>query len=117
MPARVLDGIKRDLQHDLGPNHAGVAEVADRHLEEPFGVLGDLGVGQPGVRLADVDQLAGSCVFDRKRVVGQHAPSLAVPPFDRRHHHIQRRERPLQLQPCKAAATGGTTDATAAPPK
>ena len=81
-----------------------MAQILDRDLEEPFGVLGDLGIGQTAVGLADVDQLARPNVLDRKRVVGQHAPSLAVAPFHRSDDDVERRERPLELEPGEAAA-------------
>ena len=80
--------------------------VLDGHLQEPPGELCDLRVRQPGVRLADVDQPARLRVFDRERVIGKHAFSLAVAPFDRRHDDVECRERPLQFQPGQPATPG-----------
>src|SRR5690348_10934689 len=99
VPARMLDGVERHLEHDLGPDHASIPLVLHRHGEEFLGVLGDLGVGQPGIRLADVDQPRGARVLDGERVVRQHAAPFTVTPLDRRDDDVERRERPLQLQP------------------
>src|SRR5579864_870813 len=67
--------------------------------------LGDLGVGQSGVGLADSHQTVALLGADRERVVGEDAVPLAVTVLDRRHHHVERGERPLQLQPRLAAAS------------
>jgi hypothetical protein len=52
-----LDRVERDLEHHLGPHHAAVSPGLGRHLEELRRVLAISASGQPGVRLADVDQL------------------------------------------------------------
>src|SRR4029077_5059110 len=103
---RMLYGIERDLEHDLGSNHATVALVLDRHLEKSLRVIGDLSVGEARVRLADVYELPSARVFDREGVVGEPPPPLAVTPLDRGHHHVERRERALELEPGKPAASG-----------
>ena len=53
---------KRDLDHDGRLDLAIAAEPGDRVRLEPAGHLGDLGVGQAAVGLADVDELAGRSV-------------------------------------------------------
>ena len=65
---------------------------------EPVGHLGDLGVGQAAVGLADVDQFVALGVADRERVVGQDAVALAVPDLDADDAAIDRRERLLHLE-------------------
>ena len=103
MPLRPLYRVERHFQHDLWPDRVPVAHVANLHVQELLGHGRDLGVGQSGVRLADIDELAGRGVQDGEGVVGKHALALAVAPFDRGHDHVERGERPLQLQPREAA--------------
>ena len=100
----MLDRVKCDLEHDLRSHHPGVTQVLHSHVQEAPCERRNLRVGQPGVRLADVDQLAGGGVLDRERVVGEHSLALAVSPFDRGDDHVQRREWPLQLEPRQSAA-------------
>src|ERR1051326_2739263 len=59
MAPRMLDGVERDLEQNLRPDHAPVTLVLDRDLQEVLRVLRDLCVREPGVRLADVDEPAG----------------------------------------------------------
>src|SRR5438105_4935189 len=42
----------------------------------------------------------------REGVVREHTAPLAVAPLHRRYHDVQRRQRPLELQPREAAAAG-----------
>src|SRR5712691_12438398 len=58
MPVRPLYRVERHLEHDLWFDRVPVAHVANLHLQELLGHGRDLGVGQSGVRLADVDELA-----------------------------------------------------------
>ena len=75
---------------------------------EPARHLGDLGIGQPAVGLADVDERSlgrtGPVVEHREGVVGQHAVAAAVPDLDADHHAVERGQGLLQLQPGVAAA-------------
>src|SRR5438046_424080 len=105
MSVRPLYRVERDFQHDLRFDRVPVAHVANLHAQELLGHRRDLGVGQPCVRLADIDELARLDVQHGEGVVGKHALALAVAPFDRGHDHVQRGERPLQLQPREAATS------------
>ena len=74
---------------------------------EPARHLGDLGVGQPAVGLADVDQPVVLGVADRERVVAQDAVALAVPDLDADDDAIDGGQRLLHLQPAETAPAGG----------
>ena len=52
------DDVERDLDDDRRLDLAVAPEPGDRVRLEPGGHLGDLGVGQAAVGLADVDELA-----------------------------------------------------------
>ena len=106
MARRADDDIEGDLDHD-GRFHLAVpAEPGDRVRLEPAGHLGDLGVRQAAVGLADVDQLATGRIANGERVVAQHAVTLAVPALHADDHAIDRGQRLLHLQPAEAAPTG-----------
>jgi len=51
-----LHDVEGHLQHDLRLDQPGAAEIFDRVGLEPLGQRGDLGVGQPAIGLADVQQ-------------------------------------------------------------
>ena len=105
VPVRADDDVERDLDDDERL-HLAVAPVpGDRVGLEPAGHLGDLGIGQAAVRLADRDQAVGRGVADGERVVGQHPVPLAVADLDADDDAIDGRERLLHLQPAQAAAT------------
>src|SRR6476646_4861252 len=76
---RADDHVERDLDDDGRLDLAIAPEPGDRVLLEPARHLGDLGVGQAAVRLADVDQpvvLGGGHIIRKKN---QDAAPLAVP--------------------------------------
>src|SRR5438093_7796401 len=58
MSVRPLYRVECHFQHDLRSDRVPVAHVADLHAQELLGHRRDLGVGQPGVGLADIDELA-----------------------------------------------------------
>src|SRR6266513_4650122 len=58
MSVRPLYRVECHFQHDLWSNRVPVAHVTNLHAQELLGHRRDLGVGQPGVRLADIDELA-----------------------------------------------------------
>src|SRR5439155_14989397 len=105
MSVRPLYRVECHFQHDLRSDRVPVAHVTNLHAQELLGHRRDLGVGQPGVRLADIDELARLGVQHGEGVVGKHALALAVAPFGRGHDHVERGERPLQLQPRETATS------------
>src|SRR3989440_6043772 len=96
-----LDLIERDLDDRVRHDRAYATVVLDGVLEKILRHLGDLLVGETGVRLADVEEALA--VANRERVIGEDAAALAVSPLDRGHHHIEPAERPLHLEPLHAA--------------
>src|SRR5260370_6354195 len=107
VPARVLNRVEGDLEHDFGSHDPGPAAIFDGHTEKPLRHLGDLGIGEPGIRLAYIYEPAHGRVLDRERVVGKYALSLAVSPLARGHHDIDGCQRTLELQPRKPATPRG----------
>ena len=103
---RADDHVERDLDDDLRLDLAVAPVARDRVRLEPLRHLGDLGVGQPAVRLADRDQPLALGVADRERVVGQDAVALAVADLDADHDAVDRRQGLLHLQPAEAAPAG-----------
>ena len=82
MARRLLDAVERDLEHDrrLDGEHRTVAP--DRRGLEVLGESRDLGVGEAGVRLADVDQLVVAA--DGEGDVGEDRAAFAVAVLARR---------------------------------
>src|SRR6185295_13141553 len=100
---RADDDVEGDLDDDGRLDLAVAPEPLDRVGLEPGRHLGDLGVRQPAVGLADRDQSVGVRVADRERVVGQDAVPLAVSHFDPDDNAVDRRQRLLHLQPAEPA--------------
>src|SRR6266581_2435464 len=73
MPVRPLYRVECHFQHDLWSDRVPVAHIANLHVQELLGHGLDLRVGQSGVRLADIDELAGLGVQHGEGVVGKHA--------------------------------------------
>ena len=105
MAVRADDDVERDLDDDRRLDDPVAAEPLDGVGLEPGGHLGDLGVGQPAVGLADRDELVGRLVAHGERVVGQDAVALAVADLDADDDAVDRRQRLLHLQPAQAAST------------
>ena len=103
---RADDHVERDLDDDRRLDLAVAPEALDRVGLEPRRHLGDLGVGQAAVRLADRDEPVVLRVADGERVVGQDAVALAVADLDPDDDAIDRRQRLLHLQPAEAAPAG-----------
>src|SRR5438094_2489159 len=102
VPIARLDLVERDLDHGIGHDGSDTPVVLNGVLEEVLRHLGDLLVGEPRVRLADIQKTIA--VADRERVIGEHSSALAVAPLHRGHDDIERSQRPLHLEPLHAAA-------------
>ena len=103
MTRRADDDVEGDLDNDRRLHLVVATEAGDRVRLEPAGHLGDLGVGQAAVRLADVDQPVERGIADRERVIGEDAVALAMPDFHADDDAIDRREGPLHLEPAESA--------------
>src|SRR5699024_4695623 len=77
----LLNAIKRDLDHYLRPYEHDPSKLLNGGAPENPRELANLNVGQPRVRLADVDKaFAGT---DTKRIVRKHRRALAIALFGR----------------------------------
>ena len=104
---RADDHVERDLDDDGRLDHVVAPVAGDRVVLEPARHLGDLGVGQPAVGLADVDQPVVVGVADGEGVIAQDAVALAVADLDADDDAIDGGQRLLHLQPAEAAPAGG----------
>ena len=106
MAVRSDDHVKSDLDDDGRLDNVVAAVARERVILEPARHLGDLGVGQPAVRLADVDQSVVVGVSDREGVVAQDPVALAVADLDADDDAVDGGQRLLHLQPAEAAPPG-----------
>src|SRR5258706_4672277 len=73
-------------------------------LEEPLRHLTIFNTGEPRVALADIAQPVPTP--HGKRIVAEHADTLAVSVFDGGHNHVERGQFAFELQPRLAATAG-----------
>src|SRR5258705_11447095 len=74
---------------------------------EPLRNLSNPDTGKPGVGLADIDQPVPTP--HGKRIVAEHADTLAVSVFDGGYKHVERGQFAVELQPRLAATAGGVS--------
>ena len=103
---RADDHVKGDLDDDGRLDHVVAAVARERVILEPACHLGDLGVGQAAVGLADVDQSVAVGVAHREGVVAQDPVALAVADLDADDDAIDGGQRLLHLQPAEAPPAG-----------
>jgi len=85
-----LNGIERDLEHDLRFHFAIAATIDNRVLFEMLGQFHDLDVGQATVGFSDRQKFAACFVAHRKRVIAQDVVAFAMTEPSGDHHHVQR---------------------------
>ena len=98
-----LDRIECHLDDQLGLHFMQPPLDPPHALQKPRRQLGNLLVGQSGIRLADRQERPTFLVAHGKRVITQHLAPPAVPVFHPGHHHIERGEFLLQLHPSQPA--------------
>ena len=103
----MLNGVERDLEHDLWPHQPNVPVILDRDRKKALCHRRDFCVRQARVSLADVHQPPAARVLHRERVVRQDSLALAVTPLDRGHDDVKGRQRPFQFQPREPATPRG----------
>ena len=96
--------VEGDFQNDFRFDDQAEALIFDGVFQEPLSHLGDLDVGQAGIRFADVEQFFS--IAHGEGVVAQHSDALAVAVLDRRDHHVERGQFALELEPRFAAPSG-----------
>ena len=88
----------------FGSTDQAEALIFDGVFQKPLRHLGDLDIGQAGIRFADVDQ--SFAIAHGEGVVAQYSDALAVAVLDRRDHHVERGQFALELEPRLPAPSG-----------
>ena len=101
---RALYVVEGYFQHNLWLYGSAVAFVFHRVLQKIAGKFADFRVGEPGIRLAHIEQTIAFA--HGEGIVGEHAVPLAVAIFHGRDNDIERGKRLFQLEPEAAAASG-----------
>ena len=108
-----LDRIKGDFQHDVRQHTAGAPVHFQGVVQKMLRELGDLGVGESGVRFADREQpVVVLGVPDREGIIANDVTAFAVAILHADDDDIEGGEGFLQLEP-RLAATARRVEAEA----
>ena len=108
MTVRAHDVVEGDLEHQNWLDAAHVAEVLERMVHEELRELGNLGVRQAGVSLADILELVAfsARISDGESVIAQGSRAPAIAELGGGDDDVEGGELALELEPGETAAAG-----------